>query len=231
MASPRDPHVSPRRVAALATIPVAALVLTLSACGDDTTSQADRSSTSVALGTGEIEGLTRPDPLQVGELSLPEVAPDGAETPFAFTASPGNLLFAAFGYTNCPDVCPTTLYDIKKAKKLLGDDGDKVQVAFATVDPDRDTPEVMNQYLGSFTDSGHPLRTTDTDELAAVEDGFGITSEVVTEPDGEVKVAHTARSFLIDDQGQVVVEWAFGTSPEVMANDIAILLDRQAASS
>jgi protein SCO1/2 len=128
-------------------------------------------------------------------------------------------------------VCPTTLYDIKKAKKLLGTDGDKVQVAFATVDPERDTPEVMNQYLGSFTDDGHPLRTTDPDELATVEERFGITSEVVTEPDGEVKVAHTARSFLIDDQGEVVVEWAFGTSPDAMANDIAILLARQAESS
>jgi protein SCO1/2 len=216
------------RITAGLLIPVAAVVLALSACGDDGDPQASGSTTTVALGTGQIEGLTRPDPLQVGDLSLPQVAPDGAETPFAFTASPGNLLFAAFGYTNCPDVCPTTLYDIKKAKKLLGDDGDKVEVAFATVDPDRDTPEVMNQYLGSFTEDGHPLRTTDRDELAAVEEGFGITSEVVTEPDGEIKVAHTARSFLVDDQGQVLVEWAFGTSPDAMANDIAILLGRQA---
>jgi protein SCO1/2 len=226
----RPDHARRRPGAARALLILLALgALVLVGCGDD--GDAATTTTETAeLGTGQIEGLTRPEPLQVGELSLPQVAPDGTETPFAFQASEGNVLFSAFGYTNCPDVCPTTLYDIKKAKELLGPDGDRVQVSFATVDPERDTAEVMNQYLGSFTDDGHPLRTEDQDELKTVEDGFGISSEVVTEPDGEVKVAHTARSFLIDDQGQVVIEWAFGTTPEVMANDIAIVLADQATT-
>lgn len=198
----------------------------LGACGSDAGSDG-----AAPAEKTEIEGITRPEPLQVGDQALPQVAPDGSTTPFAFKASDGKLLFVAFGYTNCPDVCPTTLYDIKKAKKQLGTDGERIEVAFATVDPNRDTPEVMNDYLGSFVDDGHPLRTEDPAELKAVEDVFGISSQVVEQPDGRIDVAHTARSFVIDDQGEVVVEWAFGTGPDAMAGDLAILLDRQAEAS
>lgn len=177
--------------------------------------------------TATLEGLVRDQPLQVGDRSLPQVAPDGTETPFAFQAADGGLLFVAFGYTNCPDVCPTTLYDIKKALAQLGDDADRVRVAFATVDPERDTPEVLNQYLGSFVADGHPLRTTDADQLRAAEDAFGVTSSVTKADDGRVEVAHTARSFVVDDTGAVVDEWAFGTSADAMASDLQILLDQR----
>jgi cytochrome oxidase Cu insertion factor (SCO1/SenC/PrrC family) len=231
MASLPDPHHrtndAPTRPLALLTAVVATLALSLVGCGDD---DGDAATSTVEAKT-EIEGITRDDPLEVGDLTLPEVAPDGTETPFRFTAEPGNLLFVAFGYTNCPDVCPTTLYDIKKAKSQLGDDGDLVQVAFATVDPERDTPEVMNQYLGSFAQDGHPLRTEDPSALQEVEAGFGISSEVVKNEAGRIDVAHTARSFLIDDAGRVVVEWSFGTSPDAMASDIQIILSRQAEAT
>ena len=231
MASPSDrPRTTGRsrrvRAAARPLVAVAALGLLLGACGSD----AGSDGTAPAEKT-EIEGITRPEPLQVGDQVLPEVAPDGSTQPFAFKAEPGKLLFVAFGYTNCPDVCPTTLYDIKKAKKQLGADGDAIQVAFATVDPNRDTAQVMNEYLGSFVDDGHPLRTEDQAELKAVEDVFGISSQVVEQPDGRIEVAHTARSFVVDDQGDVVVEWSFGTGPDAMAGDLAILLDRQAEAS
>ncbi|MCB0971105.1 MAG: SCO family protein, partial [Acidimicrobiales bacterium] len=149
--------------------------------------------------------------------------------PFTFRAPDDGLLFVAFGYTHCPDVCPTTLYDIKKARELIGDEADRVEVAFATIDPDRDDAETLDAYLGSFVDGGHPLRTTDPDELLAAEEAFGVTSEVVTHDDGEVEVAHTARSFVVDDTGAVVVEWAFGTGPDVMANDLLLLLEAEAS--
>jgi protein SCO1/2 len=225
----RRPERLVRASAALAVAALAALLLV--GCGSDDGGADGASPASTPEAKTEIEGITRDDPLEVGELTLPEVAPDGTETPFSFVAPEGGFLFAAFGYTNCPDVCPTTLYDIKKAKELLGDDGDLVSVAFATVDPDRDTPEVMNQYLGSFVDDGHPLRTEDRAALTAVEDGFGISSQVVVDEEGKVEVAHTARSFLIDDQGRVAIEWSFGTSADAMASDIEILLRRQAEAT
>lgn len=225
MASPRDPRTVGVHVLAGAL----ALTLALAACGSSGGSSAG--GTTDPKAKTEIEGLVRPDPLEVGDVPYTEVAADGTETPFAFKASPGKLLFVAFGYTNCPDVCPTTLYDIKKAKKQLGAEGDDVEVAFATVDPERDTAAVLNEYLGSFVTDGHALRTTDKQQFQAAEQAFGITSQVVKQPDGTVEVAHTARSFVVNDKGQVVVEWAFGMGADAMAGDLHLLLKQNTPSS
>jgi protein SCO1/2 len=204
---------------------LAAGLIALSACGGSSDT-----ATTTTTKPEEMTGLVRSDPLQVGGLTLPEVAADGTETPFAFRAEDGKLLFVAFGYTNCPDVCPTTLYDIKKARKQLGADAERVQVAFATVDPRRDTPEVMDQYLGSFAEDGHALRTEDPAALKAAEDGFGVTSSVVVDDDGSTEVSHSAKSFIVDSNGDVVVEWPFGTGADAMANDLELLLATQDGS-
>ncbi|MCB0963223.1 MAG: SCO family protein [Acidimicrobiales bacterium] len=220
-----------RRSAAVLAVAAALVLAACSSDGSDGAAATSGSSELAPTGATEIEGLVRDDPLQVGDATLPEVAADGSTQPFSFRAPEGDLLFVAFGYTNCPDVCPTTLYDIKKARQILGDQADRVEVAFATVDPDRDDAETMTAYLGSFVDGGHPLRTADHDELVAAEEAFGVTSQVVTADDGTVEVAHTARSFVVDDAGQVVVEWAFGTDAEVMANDLLLLLAAQDEAS
>lgn len=198
---------------------LAAAGAVLTGCGGD-----DRGGTS-GSGTA-LEGITREQPLDLGGRSLPEVRADGTTAPFELHAPRGGLLFLAFGYTNCPDVCPTTLYDVRKALAELGRDADRVEVAFATVDPERDTPDVMTAYLGSFVDGGHPLRTERPAELHAVQEVLGITSQVVKAEDGSVEVSHTARSFVVDDRGRVAVEWSFGTTYEAMAHDLRILLQR-----
>lgn len=206
-----------RTLVALAVVAVATLAL--AGCGKDGDSKTG--------GTQALEGLTRDQPLDLGDRTMPQVHADGTTTPFTLHGPQGGLLFVAFGYTNCPDVCPTTLSDIRKALKELGPaDAKRVEVAFATVDPERDTADVMTQYLGSFVDDGHPLRAENPADLHAVQDVLGITSQVVKQPDGTVEVAHTARSFVIDDQGRVAVEWTFGTTYEAMAHDLQILLDR-----
>lgn len=196
----------------------------LTGCGDD------GGTGSGSRAGAELEGLVRDTPLEVGALELPEVTADGTEAPFRFTAPDGRLLFVTFGYTNCPDICPTTLYDLRKAREGLGDDAERVEAAFVTVDPDRDTPDVIVPYLASFVpEGGHAVRTADRATLERVQDGFGVQSEVVTRPDGTVDVSHSARSFVVDDTGSVVVEWSFGTSAEAMTDDLRILLDRQAS--
>jgi protein SCO1 len=174
----------------------------------------------------ELEGITRPEPLQVGSLTVPEVSTDGTEADFAFRGPPGGLLYVYFGYTNCPDLCPTTLADLRAALAQVGPDAARVDAAFVTVDPDRDTPEVITGYLSSFVEDGHAVRITDPDLLREVEDAFGASSTIRTGEDGTIEVAHTSISYLVDADGAVVVEWPFGVSPDAMAHDLRILLDR-----
>lgn len=173
-----------------------------------------------------LEGITRPTPIVVENVSLPEVDPGSADVDFPFRAASGHLLFVTFGYTNCPDICPTTLADVRKARELLGADADKVDAAFVTIDPDRDRPDIIKPYITSFVATGHALRTEDAAELTRAKDAFGVRSSVTTEADGTVNVTHTARSFVVDDQGQIAVEWPFGLNSDAMAHDLRILLDR-----
>lgn len=227
MASRPDRRTGPLRAVLVL---VALLSVLLAACGSSDGASSDGAGSGEGGSSDQIQGQVRDDPLEVGQVSLPQVTADGKSTPFAFEAEKGDLLFVAFGYTNCPDVCPTTLSDIRTAKKQLGGDGDRVGVAFATVDPERDTDQVMNDYLGSFVDDGHPLRTTDPAALKQAQDAFQITSSVTKQPDGKVEVAHSARSFVVDDQGRVVVEWPFGTGAKTMASDLRLLLEQQGDS-
>jgi len=217
-------HPEPRSRCAILVGLLAGLAVLLAACGSGSSS--DSAGPSAGGSSDKVQGLQRTPPLEVGSASLPQVDPSGKQTPFAFKAAEGKLLFVAFGYTNCPDVCPTTLSDIRTAKSELGAEGDRVGVAFATVDPERDTAKVMNEYLGSFVDGGHPLRTTNPAQLKAAQEAFQVTSQVVEQPDGKVEVSHSARSFVVNDKGQVVVEWAFGTGSKTMASDLRLLLQK-----
>jgi protein SCO1/2 len=230
MASRPDPRPQRARGGLLGLLGAVALVAGLAGCGSSGGSDgAGASTTAASAATGDfrdqIQGLQRDDPLEVGDVALPEVQADGTTTPFHLQAEPGHLLFVAFGYTNCPDVCPTTLTDIRTAERLLTDaEAAKVDVAFGTVDPERDTAEVMHDYLGSFVEGGHPLRTDDPAQLQAAQDALAITSKVVKGADGSVEVAHSAKSFVIDSKGRVVDEWAFGSGAPLMASDLRLLL-------
>jgi protein SCO1/2 len=155
----------------------------------------------------------------VGELALPESTNGGAD--FLFQAQPGELLFLYFGYTGCPDICPTTLADLRSALRDVGDRAERVEVAFATIDPNRDTDSVMTAYIHAFFADGHGLRTDDPDLLAAVAAPLGV-SYSVSEPndDGYIEVVHSAWTYVIDDQGRLRLMWPFGTEPEDIARDV-----------
>lgn len=206
---------------------VAALLtgaLLLAGCGSDTSS---RSTASTAMGT-EVLGIQRDQPLDVSAVTLPEVAAGAPDEPFTMKAADGKLLFVYFGYTHCPDLCPTTLADLRKAlTQLDAEDAARVQVAFVTVDPDRDTAANLGPFLASFVTGAHALRTTDAAQLRSAEDAFLASSTVTTGSDGTVEVSHTAISYLVDSQGRVVDEMPFGTTPDAMANDIRLLLATQ----
>lgn len=190
---------------------LAGLLALAAGCGDD------------AAGGSDLRGATRTPPLAVGDASLPDVT-DEPPRPFGFRAPEGRLLVVYFGYTHCPDVCPTTLADVRDALAELGADAAAVRVVFATVDPERDTPELLRSYLDHFTDDGRVLRTTDPDELQAAMDAFRARAWKEPHAGGDYAMAHTASTYVVDATGTVVVEWPFGTGAEDMAHDLRLLL-------
>lgn len=160
----------------------------------------------------------------VGTLSLPDASAGGA--PFSFAASaPDHILIAYFGYTSCPDVCPTTLSYLKKALKNIGDDASRVEMAMTTIDPTRDTVEVLPAYVQSFIPGAHALRTEDEEALRTVANTFGASYNVETNADGEIEVAHSGNVYAIDGAGKVLLTWPFGVSSADMEADLRVLLD------
>ena len=177
-------------------------------------------------GGGErLSGSAPRDRAPVGSLALTEVHSGRSDEPFHFKAASGHVLFVYFGYTTCPDVCPTTLSDLEHALRRLAAAARRVDVAFVTVDPQRDVPEVLEPYVASFVRGAHPLRPRTQQELSSVEHAFGASSTVTVSPDGRVDVTHSAISYIVDDRGRIVDQWAFGTTPAAMASDLRILLN------
>ena len=166
---------------------------------------------------------TRCEPApQVDAVALPDLSRGGE--PFALRAQPGGLLVVYFGYTNCPDVCPTTMSDVRTALRQLGDDADRVDVAMVTIDPDRDTP-VLADYVSSFVEGGHTLATDDAAELRAVADPFGVSYLVAANAAGEIEVAHTPQLYVVDDAGRLALTWQFGVTADDLAGDLEQLLE------
>lgn len=183
-------------------------------------------------GSSTLAGITRPEPLQVGSVTLPDVTDGDASSELTMVAEADQLLIAYFGYTHCPDVCPTTMFDLANALERIDDRAERVDVALVTVDPARDTPEVLNGYLDYFFDGGyHAVQPVDLEQLANAQQPFGASSSVTTTASGEVEVSHTAITYVIDQTGSVLVEWPFGTKGDAMADDLEILLALQEETS
>lgn len=216
-----------RPVRSMVAVMAACLVMAGTTVGCATSDDASSGSDTTAVTRSSLSGLVRESPLEVGDMSLPDVTGDQDNGPFVFAAAPGELLVVYFGYTTCPDVCPTTLAFLRTAREELGDDAAKVDLAMVTIDPDRDTAVKLTAYLGSFADRYHAIRTTDRDELKTVEDAFGAQSEVTVAADGTVDVSHTGTTYVVDSSGTVLVEWPFGVTADEMADDLKILIGEQ----
>jgi protein SCO1 len=169
----------------------------------------------------ELAGYRRDPAPAVGDVTLPDLTDGG--TDFAMSADPDGVLLVYFGYTNCPDFCPTTLSDVKLARQRL-DDPDAVDVAMVTVDPGRDLP-VLASYVTSFVADAHALGTDDFAVLDQAAAPFGVSYEVRQSDTGEIEVAHTTALYAVDDAGQLVLTWPFGVSIDDLAADIEQLLE------
>jgi protein SCO1 len=186
----------------------AGLVAALAACGGG--------------GDREFVGYTRDPAPQVTSVALPDVS--RGNEPFEFRAADGGVLVVYFGFTNCPDVCPTTMSDLGRAIDELGDEAERVSVAMVTVDPERDT-DVLAEYVESFVPGGHAIATDDVPLLRDVAEAFGTSFDVTTAPGGEVEVTHSSFLFAVDDTGTLILTWPFGTPVDDLAADLRQLLD------
>jgi protein SCO1 len=137
----------------------------------------------------------------------------------------GKVVVVFFGFTHCPDVCPTTMIELAEVKKALGPDGARVQGIFITVDPERDTPELLRPYVGNFDPSFVALRGS-AEETAALAKQFKIFyAKVPGKTDGHYTIDHTAASFVFDANGKVRLYTRYGSGAEALKSDLRLLLD------
>jgi protein SCO1/2 len=134
----------------------------------------------------------------------------------------GKVVVLTFGYTNCPDFCPTTLAKLAEARRLLGADGARVQVLFVTIDPARDSAQLLGNYVPSFDPSFIGLRGTE-DQTDAATRAFHANYQVV-QYQGQTLVEHTSSSYVIDAQGRTRLVSPYDQSARSLADDLMVLL-------
>jgi protein SCO1/2 len=140
----------------------------------------------------------------------------------------GKAVVVFFGFTQCPDVCPTTLSEIAEAKKVLGADGSKVQGVFITIDPERDTPELLKAYMANFGPDMIALRGDAAQTAAVAKDYKVYYTRVDTKTPGNYTMEHTAASYVYDPQGRLRLYSRYGNGPQVLADDLKLLLAQKA---
>lgn len=214
---------------------VALAAMALAGCASDD----DRSGASAAPATSadatdvaadvtgdrELAGIVREPAPVVDATPAPSLTDPGADV--VFRADLGGFLAVYFGYTNCPDVCPTTMADWAVTLRRLPEDlAAQVGTVMVTVDPDRDN-ELLPGYVESFVTEARAAGTTDADLLAAVAAPFGVSYDVTTDDEGGIEVSHSGFLYLVDDRGRLAVTWPFGTSSTEMAADVEQLFAAQ----
>lgn len=136
----------------------------------------------------------------------------------------GKVVVVFFGFTQCPDVCPTSMQELAEVKRSLGADGDRLQGIFVTVDPERDTAEMLKAYMGNFDPSFLALRGS-PEQLAAVAKDFKIYyKKVEGKTDTSYTMDHSAGSYVYDTAGRLRVYHRYGSGAAALAADVATLL-------
>lgn len=136
----------------------------------------------------------------------------------------GKVVVVFFGFTQCPDVCPMSMAELAEVKKLLGPDGDKLQAVFISVDPERDTPELLKAYMGNFDPSFVALRPT-LAQLPEVAKDFKVYyKKVEGKTPGSYTMDHSAGSYIFDAKGRIRLYNRYGSGAETLASDIRLLL-------
>ncbi len=168
-------------------------------------------------------GWRRVPLIDVSATELVDYANIAAGEPFVPVAQPGELLLLFFGYTSCPDVCPTTLADYRAAFDQLPPDlASRIAFGMVSIDPERDDATQVTQYVSQFIDDGHALLAADEAALAAAAETFAVEYQIEAHEAGatDYLVGHTATVFAIDEDGHII--WEFGYP--IPSGDIAAAL-------
>jgi protein SCO1 len=233
MSEPRNTGQRRRCLGRPIVLVAAATMFVLVACGNDDSSGTAATATATSdpvdvSAERELAGIVRDPAPAVDTTTLPSLTEPGTEV--EFRADPGGFQAVYFGYTNCPDVCPTTMADWTITLRRLPQDlAARVDTVMVTVDPDRDN-ELLAGYVESFVADAEAAGTTDADRLAAAAEPFGVVYDVTTNDEGDIEVSHSGFLYLVDDQGRLVVTWPFGTSSSEMAADVEQLFATQEAA-
>jgi protein SCO1 len=148
---------------------------------------------------------------------------DAAGKPVSLADYRGKVVALFFGYTHCPQVCPTTLADLAQVMRELGKDADKVQVLFVTLDPERDTPELLAQFPPAFYPTFKGLYGDSTATAQAAR-AFGVIYQKQPNKNGGYELDHSAGTYLIAPGGKPVLLSPYGQRPESLVRDIRLLL-------
>jgi len=193
------------------------LVLLLSACNPNSQSGTGAEAGNKAggfVGT-DITGADFPKPLALTDHNGKKRTMDDFK---------GKVVTLFFGYTHCPDVCPTTMSDLKQTMKLLGDKADQVQVVFVTVDPERDTQAVLAQFVPSFDPRFIGLWGS-LQETAETLGNFKIYySKVESKTKGDYTIDHSAGMYVFDKTGKIRLYLDYGQKPADIASDLTKLM-------
>lgn len=188
---------------------VSGLFGTLSACSDDATSQQPNFASVNVTGANYAKDF--------------ELIDHNGKTRHLSDFA-GKVVVLFFGYTQCPDVCPTSMSELAQIKKTLGADGERLQVLFVTVDPERDTPELLKAYMGNFDPSFLALYTS-KEKLPELAKSFKIYYKKV---DGSTPTSytmdHSAGNYVYDPKGQLRLFTRYGSDPKGLTEDIRLLL-------
>lgn len=205
---------SPRLLWLLAVLPVV-----LVACGGK--AESDKNDSNPAPGEGDLLGVLT-EPRQLIENFG---GPSTQDTGFNLEDYRGKVVLLYFGFTTCPDICPTTLAEIRQVMSDLGEDAANVQFVMVTIDPERDTLDKLKAYVETFSTSFIGVRQ-EGETLQAMQDTFEVKAFKQELPDSAMGYTfdHTPSVFVIDKQGRWVERFLFGTSPSTIERDVRLLL-------
>ncbi len=154
--------------------------------------------------------------------------PDAEGKPRNLGEFKGKVVVVFFGYTQCPDVCPTTMAELSQVKHALGDDGARLQGIFVTVDPERDTDTVLKAYVDNFNAGFVGLRGSAEQTQQAAREFKVFFAKVPGKTESSYTIDHTAGAYIFDPQGRIRLFSRYGAGPKALEDDIRALLRESA---